>query len=114
MGFDGAGTSGSVTLTIGAFRNLKTSEATVAAISAATPQVAQAASATMSRPVFRTDSQTVSTSHGLTERRSINSVLMFFFASSSAALIDCDDMYEVDTIVTSLPDRRIAAAPIGT
>jgi hypothetical protein len=62
--------------------------ATVAMISAAAPKERQPGSATISRPVLATDSQTVVLSHGESVRRSITSTSTPSFDSLSAASSD--------------------------
>ena len=66
------------------------------------------------RPVFRTDASTVSTSSGRIDRRSTTSTLTPSPAACSAASSARATITEVATTVTSDPSRFTSAAPSGT
>src|SRR5258708_39543531 len=98
---------------MGALRSSNASPATDAAISAATPQVFQAASAITSRPVLRTELKTHSRSQGLIERKSIISALIPLLSTVAPALTARVFMAEVTSIITSLPDGRLTGGPLS-
>ena len=104
---------GAVTICTGAWRSSKLFWATRAAMSAAMPQRGLSSSTTTSRPVFSTDSYTVSSSSGLVVRRSMISASIPSAASSSAACWAMPTMRPMATMETSSPSRTTLASPNG-